>query len=63
MRDDHDREVVGHHDPLGAIRIFIVLASRRRSKAAGAASILAISDVRSATWSAPSASRAITSVN
>jgi len=53
----------GHHGPLGAIRIFMVLASRSRSKAAGAPSMLAISEVRSATWSAPSASRAITSAN
>jgi transketolase len=41
---------VGRHGPLGAMRIFMVFASRSRSKAAGAPSMLAISEVRSATW-------------
>src|ERR1700745_1604510 len=52
-----------HHAPFGAMRIFMVLASRSRSKAAGAPSMLAICEVRSATCSAPSASRGITSAN
>ena len=37
------------------MKIFIVLASRSRSKAPGAASMPAISEARSATWSPPSA--------
>ena len=45
------------------MKIFIVLASRSRSKAAGAASMPVISEVRSATWSPPSVSRAITAVD
>ena len=58
-----DSHSAGLHGPCGAMRIFMVFASRSRSKAAGALSMLAISEVRSATWSAPSASRAITSAN
>jgi len=51
------------HEPFGAMKIFIVLASRSRSKAAGASSMPAISEVKSATWSPPSVSREITSAN
>ena len=45
------------------MKIFIVLAFRSRSKAAGASSMPAISEVRSATRSSPSVSREITSAN
>jgi hypothetical protein len=45
---------------LGAMRIFIVRASRKRSNARGASSMPTISVVRSATRSAESASRRIT---
>jgi hypothetical protein len=51
------------HEPFGAMKIFIVLASRSRSKAAGASSMPAMSEVRSASRSPPSFNREITSVN
>src|SRR5260370_34569732 len=47
------------HEPFGAMKIFIVLASRSRSKAAGAASMPAISGVTSAAWRPPSGRRGV----